>query len=1025
MITRPALSALVNLLLLLNLFLLFAEQASAAPRLPSPKRECALCHIMWLTDFKRDDVTPLIPYDPRPVVESGKQDVSSTERMCLSCHDGWVLESRDLWTNKQHAHPVGQKPSEHIHIPTVEGKNMFPLNDDGKLYCGTCHTAHGVEWGATDSPVFMRVRSRDGKLCQACHEEKTKGPEAGTHPLNKELKKRPILLDTSSAKLSNDGKVTCQSCHSAHAAREDKLLVTRNDRSQLCAGCHDDQAAGTLAAAARLHTHPVNIIPTQARVPDSLKEHGARLGPDGAVICETCHKPHDARPEAGLLITANKQSSLCESCHQKQRQIAGGKHDMRLDKADSANVREQTAAEGGACSACHLPHQGKGPKMWAREPGSSQDAMAALCLSCHEEGALASKHQVGRYSHPVGVDIERLGRRVELPTYSRAGLKSVNASTGLVTCASCHDPHQWDPAHPGKNAKPGANSDANNSFLRKANGPDSELCRTCHEEKWLVQGSEHDLAKMAPDARNALDQTPTQSGLCSSCHTVHNGTGPRMWARALPARASPSSAPCLSCHNPDGVAAKKLVGDHSHPLDVPIADIGIRATLDKWTSKLVGLAGAEPLLPLPLFDRHGQRTERGGLVGCASCHDAHRWSPDSKADGFDVEGDASNSFLRISEHGNSELCVNCHSDKAVVSLSKHGLKRLALDKETPPGDGRSQHKTTHTASGVCSNCHQPHNTKGAFLWARNDGPGHSAGEKRCTSCHRDDGHAEDKQTGRYSHPLEIKVAASTPPEHLPLYTAAGKHAKRGGKVDCGSCHDPHQWQPGNPLSRSGQDPDSEGNASSSFLRLPATKGELCGECHRDKRQVLATDHDLSITAPEATNDHAQTAEASGLCGPCHSIHNATAPMRLWARPLGDGANPVEQTCRSCHAENAIARTKVPPNTLHPDRIKAWSEQLRRGLRPAEVTPLPVFDSEGRAALSGVISCASCHDPHQWQADFTQPAPGKNTEGDVSNSFLRLSSTASFLCADCHGLDSIFRYKYFHAEKAHREHRLAR
>ncbi|MEW5944396.1 MAG: hypothetical protein AB1710_11215, partial [Pseudomonadota bacterium] len=34
----------------------------------SPQRECSNCHIMWLTDFNRTDVTTLIPYNPRPVV---------------------------------------------------------------------------------------------------------------------------------------------------------------------------------------------------------------------------------------------------------------------------------------------------------------------------------------------------------------------------------------------------------------------------------------------------------------------------------------------------------------------------------------------------------------------------------------------------------------------------------------------------------------------------------------------------------------------------------------------------------------------------------------------------------------------------------------------------------------------------------------------------------------------------------------------------------------------------------------------
>ncbi|HHJ15252.1 MAG TPA: hypothetical protein ENJ80_00985 [Gammaproteobacteria bacterium] len=1036
MTRRQAPSRLVHILALLGFFLLLVDQAGAAPRLPSAKRECALCHVMWLTEFKRDDVTTLIPYDPKPVVKTGKQDVASTERMCLSCHDGWVLESRGLWKNKQHAHPVGQKPSEDIHIPIVEGKNLFPLNHDGKIYCGTCHTAHGTEWGNTRSPVFMRVPSRDGELCQACHNEKTRGPEAGFHPVNKKPENRPALFDTTAAKLSNDGKITCQSCHSPHFAKADKLLVTPNDRSQLCGSCHDDRAATSMASAARMHTHPVNVIPDQARVPDALKEKGAKLAPDGAVICQTCHKPHEAQPETGLLVADNKQSALCEDCHQKQRRIGGGKHDMRLVEADSINIRKQTVAAGGACSACHVPHQGKGPKMWAREPGSSRDAMAALCLSCHEPDGLAKKHQVGRYSHPVGVDISRLGRQVDLPTYSRDGLKAINASTGLVTCASCHDPHQWDPAHPARKARPGTDSDASNSFLRKANGPDSALCRTCHKEKWTVQGSEHDLAKMAPKSRNAHGQTAAQSGLCGSCHQVHNGKGPRMWARAIPKGASPVAGPCLSCHNPDGVAGEKLIGDHTHPLDVPIADLGIRATLDKWTSKLVALAGAKPLLPLPLFDRHGQRAAQGGQVGCGSCHDPHRWSADTKQAALDVEGDASNSFLRISEHGKSELCVNCHTGKAAISLSKHGSSTLALKKKeaTPKAAGvpvrttrdkTAQDKTAKTASGVCSNCHQPHNSKGAFLWARDEGPGHSTGQKRCTSCHRDNGHAKDKQTGRYSHPLQVKVAKGNLPEHLPLYNADGERARHGGKVDCGSCHDPHQWQADNLQSRSGLDPDSEGDAGNSFLRLSATRGQLCGECHKDKRQVRATEHDLAISAPKATNDHAQNPEASGLCGTCHSIHNATSPMRLWARPLGEGNNPVEQACRSCHADNAIAEAKIPPNTLHPDKVTAWSEQLRGGLRPGKRTPLPVFDNKGHAALTGVISCASCHNPHQWQAGTARPGPGRNTEGDVSTSFLRLSRSASFLCADCHGLDSIYRYKYFHGDKAHQEHQLAR
>ena len=117
--------------------LLCDTSASAATNDVAENRECASCHIMWLNDFKRSDVTPLIPYDPKPRVDSGRQDVSSTERMCFSCHDGFMLESRAVWRSGQHDHPVGVKPSDKVKIPTSKGKTLFPLNDDGKL-CDGC-----------------------------------------------------------------------------------------------------------------------------------------------------------------------------------------------------------------------------------------------------------------------------------------------------------------------------------------------------------------------------------------------------------------------------------------------------------------------------------------------------------------------------------------------------------------------------------------------------------------------------------------------------------------------------------------------------------------------------------------------------------------------------------------------------------------------------------------------------------------------------------------------------------------------
>ena len=178
-----------------------------ASREVSGKRECSTCHVMWLKDFNRKDVTPLIPYEPKPVVATGKQDVSSTNKMCFSCHDGFVLDSRSVWKSDKHTHPVGVKPSKNITIPTSKGKTVFPLNDDGKVYCGTCHTAHGVNWNQNESPVFLRVKNVESSMCLACHLGKSTGPDEGNHPIFKKPPSKPHRLINAGSKFAKDGGV--------------------------------------------------------------------------------------------------------------------------------------------------------------------------------------------------------------------------------------------------------------------------------------------------------------------------------------------------------------------------------------------------------------------------------------------------------------------------------------------------------------------------------------------------------------------------------------------------------------------------------------------------------------------------------------------------------------------------------------------------------------------------------------------------------------------------------------------------
>ena len=992
----------------------FSNSAYAAREI-SPNRECSTCHIMWLTEFNRKDVKTLVPYDPKPVVDTGKQDVASTERMCFSCHDGFVLDSRFVWAKREHFHPVGVEPSEKIHIPTADGKVLFPLNEDGKIYCGTCHSAHGVDWQEEFSPLFLRVKNVNSSLCLACHIDWATGSKEGNHPVFKKMPQAPERLVNAGSKFGKDNTVICQSCHRVHGAGDKKLLAVSNKNSALCGTCHADRYANDRKEAAGKGTHPVNIVSQTVTVPEELALSGAKLGEGGVIICQTCHMPHYAVPGTKILVKPNGQSALCKTCHINEQTVTNTKHNIALKDEADKNVRGQSVAEGGVCSACHVPHGGRGPKMWAREMNTTSDPVSDLCLSCHSEGRIASAQQVGEYSHPVGRDVSRLGHPIDFPTYDQNGVKITGKQVGSVACASCHNPHQWDPEEPQKSSKPGDPGDSTNRFLRKRNGPENVLCLSCHQDKKSVVGTKHDPDSMKLGKRD-------NESVCGVCHMVHNGKGPRMWARELHQGVDPVSSLCMSCHSEEGLAKKKTVGQHTHPVDVPIDGVGIQASYGKWKATGENVFNDKPSQALPLFDKKGVKVDKGGRVTCASCHDPHKWAaslPDGplKSGIGNKEGDGTNSFLRIENDKDSTICTNCHVDKGMVALSKHNLRITAPRAKNIEGSSANE-------GSLCGQCHVPHNGGGLRMWARTQGlSGEDQVAALCEDCHKKGGLADKKLTGEYSHPLQVDVRAKLKVDSsLPLFDADGRKVERNGKLSCASCHNPHQWSPGDPRSKSGAAKNVEGHADDSFLRRTASpNGELCLDCHKDKRFVIGTDHDLAVSGPTDVNSKGKTVFESGVCGQCHAVHNAESALRLWARAPGTGIDPMESLCRSCHGEGKVAAAKNPLKATHPPDVKVMTSAGRA--HPRKSTGYtPVFDDQGNVSRSGVISCPTCHNPHKWSALSDATGPGKNLEGDVRNSFLRNKSDLS-LCSNCHGMDALFRYKYFHGESSRVKHRL--
>lgn len=768
-------------LLLPAVLLCFISGAAEAARVVAEKRECATCHIAWMSDFKKSDVATLVPYNPRPKEKTGRQDVVSTERMCFSCHDGFALDSRPLWLEGRHNHPVGVVPSDKVVLPQKDGKTVFPLNEDGKIYCGTCHSAHGLAWKQSESPIFMRVPNVESSMCMTCHEGKAEKKKGVNHP----------------------------------------------------------------------------VLEVLDKIPEKLVAVGGRFSKKNEIICQTCHAPHATRSRP-LMVVDNRKAWLCSNCHPENAQIVGTKHDYGVIAPDAKNSKGENVSEYGTCLGCHLLHDA--------------DSSAPL----------------------------------------------------------------W--------------------------------------------GGEH----IRDDDR--------------------------------------ATGVCRSCHNKNGLAKEKLIGDHSHPIGASITRLGIKSNADGWSSSR---AKGVSLKPLPLLDMQGFKSDEGTKVACLTCHNPHIWSPNKKKkkgkDQYKEEGDGQSSFLRIAQGSNSALCINCHVDKRSVLKSKHKLKEA--DKRELRQDPMVR---TSLDQGVCGSCHRAHNGRGAVMTPMGRRKGEGALQSICTTCHVKGGLAGEKLTGKHSHPVlrDLKnVAGKT---KLPLFNKSGKRNSKG-RIECPTCHDPHQWNPNNPSVDAGADSGMEGDATSSFLRKSAAPDStLCVDCHSTKGFVQGTDHDLGVTAPEAKNQRGQAVAQSGVCGQCHSVHNAESRLVLWGRNVSPAEGRQAGLCLGCHQAGGVAENKVPERLNHPPQVVIWSNAVRAATPQRWRLPkIPVFNSRGTRTTAGRLSCASCHNPHIWNPGEPKKGQGVNIEGDATNSFLRNASSEGIVCADCHGADGIFRYKYFHGLTSRKDYFLSR
>lgn len=280
-------------------------------------------------------------------------------------------------------------------------------------------------------------------------------------------------------------------------------------------------------------------------------------------------------------------------------------------------------------------------------------------------------------------------------------------------------------------------------------------------------------------------------------------------------------------------------------------------------------------------------------------------------------------------------------------------------------------------SEVCIFCHTPHAARPISpLWNRND-PGSSytlynsstlnaslgqpdGSSVLCLSCH-DGTIALGEVVSRTSditfaggitvlptanrnnlvtdlsddHPVSFvySSAIATADGQLKAPTAIGAPVElEGGKVQCISCHDPHN------------------NMYDQFLVATTENSDLCFKCH-DRNYWHSSSHNLSTaswngsgTNPWAHIETPYISVAGNACENCHAPHTANGKLRLLK------ADTDEYNCLDCHNGN-VASTDIESEVL---KTYAHSVTSYNGIHDAVEISL---------SSTMHVECQDCHNPH--------------------------------------------------------------
>lgn len=251
-----------------------------------------------------------------------------------------------------------------------------------------------------------------------------------------------------------DGE-SCNTCH----GNGTPVAIENYDAAAMCGKCHDE--SDTLSC-----RHPSNLAvgaPGSMALPESYE--GATRG--GKLVCTTCHDPI-VQCQGDKLAPYLNPRFLRGGPFQRRDEVCLLCHDAA--KYGRLNPHEQLAGSepnDQVCGFCHAAAE-----RITASTGFRMDA-SLQCLGCHPVSPHPMKMIPGSgidsWNHLVVPSDSTL--RQMAATRARTGARlPLEAATGKVICATCHDPHEIGVI------------EGDPPFLDRARLRPVARCENCHEK---------------------------------------------------------------------------------------------------------------------------------------------------------------------------------------------------------------------------------------------------------------------------------------------------------------------------------------------------------------------------------------------------------------------------------------------------------------------------------------------------------------------------------------------------------------